>query len=185
MKRLTEKGVIYGDIYLEKSKNHECLNKLSKYENTELEPEEVEKIKKEVEIWRDQAIKWAAQLGELRLRGDKTLAEYEHRDPEDKESIIQKIQQALNVQLNEFQIKYIFEDDNVFAVGRTIGKTQAYCIKLSLSKGDPIDMRYSETIKGYAEKIQGPHYLVWFRDYFKEIYLPLLAAGLPVREVIF
>lgn len=45
-----------------------AISKLAEYENTDMEPEEIESIKAEIEYWKREAIKNAAELGELKMK---------------------------------------------------------------------------------------------------------------------
>jgi hypothetical protein len=45
----------------------ECITELHKYQESDLSPEEVAELKKSEDFWHREAIRWAAQLGEIRM----------------------------------------------------------------------------------------------------------------------
>lgn len=99
------------------------------------------------------------------------------------------IEKALDEKLYDPQKEYLVNDGPYWYGGRASGKTTAYCIKLALSDGDPLDMRMStgELIDiidpDYGPDTNKRTYIRWFRRCFLEIWEQLKAAGLPVREL--
>lgn len=93
--------------------------------------------------------------------------------------IVHCIQKALGLTLWENQIHYLaygtFLDH-----GRRTGKTTACCIKLALSKGEPLDMRRPETFSDGWYRGSYPQY---FKREFLEIRSKLKQHGFPVREI--
>ena len=99
--------------------------------------------------------------------------------------MIPLIEKTLNITLYEGQRRYLLNDGDYWFGGRKSGKTMAYCIRLALSDGDPINLvRPVE----YIDSDFGPpgnesKYSYWFRRFFMNVWQPLKDAGFPVREV--
>lgn len=64
--------------------------------------------------------------------------------------------------------------------GRRTGKTLAYCIKLALSEGEPLNFKHDNL----TDENHGHQYKYWFKDLFHDVWIKLKDAGFPVREVI-
>lgn len=97
------------------------------------------------------------------------------------EQAINNLEKALGVKLYEEQI-----DNILFGVGmdhtqRQNGKTYAYCIRLALSKGEPLDIRNPKDFcDGHYENTLYPNH---FMTMFMEIYTKLKDAGFDVRPI--
>lgn len=104
------------------------------------------------------------------------------------EETILLIEKALNIKLYENQKQYILYDSTYCYGGRLSGKTLAYCIKLALSDGKPLDVRYKEVINiidnDYGPTENKRNYSYWFRRFFLDVWHSLKDSGLPVRELI-
>jgi len=66
--------------------------------------------------------------------------------------------------------------------GRGTGHTFAYCIKLVLSQGEPLDMRKPEKFSDNKNKNYARTY--FRRMLYYDVWLPLKEAGIPVRKMI-
>lgn len=64
--------------------------------------------------------------------------------------LIPHIEKALGITLYEHQTMYLVHDFGISG-GRRNGKTLAYCIKLSLSKGEPLDLKKPEKFSDYGD----------------------------------
>jgi hypothetical protein len=98
------------------------------------------------------------------------------------EKIIPHIEKALNLKLRDRQVRFLTGENAAFwSAQRREGATTAYCIRLSLSKGDPLDMRKPKDFCDY------PHTERYANSYFKNRFLEIRAAleayGFPVREI--
>ncbi len=74
MKRLT----IWNETYKEHRNEadvsiNKCIAQLASYEVTGLDPEEIEGLKKSEDFWHREAVRLAAELGELKLRIGKLI----------------------------------------------------------------------------------------------------------------
>ena len=92
------------------------------------------------------------------------------------EETIVLIEKALGISLHEGQKQYLLNNGTYWFGGRATGKTLAYCIKLALSDGEPLDIQK-------PCEICDNDYARWFRDFFIKIWISLKDAGLPVREL--
>lgn len=103
------------------------------------------------------------------------------------EHTIPLIEEALDIQLYESQREYLVNNGSYWYGGRVSGKTLAYCIKLALSDGKPLNMRKPWEIcdDDYGPKDNIYPYSRWFRNFFLKIWEQLKSAGLPVRDVIY
>lgn len=102
------------------------------------------------------------------------------------EDTIPIIEKALNLKLYEGQKHYILHNGPYwFNYGRTTGKTLAYCVKLALSDGEPLNIKKPWNIcdYDYGRETNKINYSMWFAQYFLDIWHALKDAGLPVREV--
>lgn len=94
--------------------------------------------------------------------------------------ILPVIEKALGFELYNHQKQYLL-DEGILQGGRATGKTVAYCIKLALSDGEPLDLKYPETFSDRSER----HYSRgFFRAEFMRIRGLLQAHGFKVRSVI-
>lgn len=105
------------------------------------------------------------------------------------EEAIPLIEKALGIKLYEPQKEYFVNDGTYWFGGRASGKMLAYCIKLALSEGKPLDMRPGKIINnvdpGYGMENNKSGYAHWFRYFFLDIWHLLKDAGFPVRRIIF
>lgn len=94
------------------------------------------------------------------------------------------IENCLNFKLYDYQKKYLLNEPHNFPLGRCTGRTTAFCIKLALSDGEPLniskpeefsDMRHLSNHVSYARG--------FFRYEFMEIREKLNNAGFDVRDV--
>jgi hypothetical protein len=56
------------------------VDKLSDYEDTGLDPSEVEQLKTDKKFWHREAIKMAVELGEIKLSITNMITGYEHKE---------------------------------------------------------------------------------------------------------
>lgn len=68
MKRITRYNGIWTIDTSTGADKYTAISKPAEYENTDLDPEEIEDIKAEKEYWKREAIKNAAELGELKMK---------------------------------------------------------------------------------------------------------------------
>lgn len=101
------------------------------------------------------------------------------------EETIALIEKALGVCLHEGQRQYLLNNGTYWFGGRATGETLAYCIKLALSDGEPLDIQKLCEIcdNDYGPESNRHNYARWFRDFFIKIWISLKNAGLPVREL--
>ena len=97
-------------------------------------------------------------------------------------AVFERIEKALGFKLYDAQKGYLLSKNRyMYARGRGSGKTLAYCIKLALSEGIPLDMRKSEEFSDREE----PHSYNkgYFRDMFYKVWASLKKQGFKVREL--
>lgn len=106
--------------------------------------------------------------------------------------IVHLIEEALEIKLHEDQIKYITGDilEPNYDGLRGTGKTTAYCIKLALSSGPPLDLRDSTKFSdahhsGLTGGDADRYSKYYFSRMFATIREKLSKHGLPVRELIY
>lgn len=107
--------------------------------------------------------------------------------------LIENIEQALNLELYEWQRLYIITGIWEPPKGRRHGKTLAYILRLLLDQSKPLLMYSLSDAKAYADNpfIERQYetvptiYADWFRREIKDIHEQLRAAGVPVRELVF
>lgn len=99
---------------------------------------------------------------------------------------ISMLEKALDIKLYEGQKQYIVNDGSYWYGGRASGRTVAYCIKLALSDGKPLDMREPEN---FCDSDYGPerNKRRYARSYFKRMFLDIQQKlkdnGFKVREI--
>ena len=99
---------------------------------------------------------------------------------------INAIEKALGFKLYDNQLKYLRSECGYWYGGRATGKTLAYCIKLALTEGEPLDMREPQK---YCDADYGMRYnkVKYAKGHFYRefiyVHSKLKAAGLPVREL--
>lgn len=105
----------------------------------------------------------------------------------DIEEFIPDIEKALGIKLNKGQIHYLLYNSSVWYDGdRQQGRTTAYCIKLALSKGDPLDPKHPEKfcdVPRIRRNEMVMQYPKWFLRYFIGIWKKLKDVGLQVRDI--
>lgn len=93
------------------------------------------------------------------------------------------IEEALDLKLSPKQKSYISYGGDSFS-GRSVGKTMAYCIRLALSCGDPINITH---IDDHINKLgftgNEQYSRKKFKEMFIEIHQRLKQSGFPVREI--
>lgn len=94
--------------------------------------------------------------------------------------LVYKINKALEFKLNDQQIKFIFEDKNVFT-GRVQGKTTAFIIKLLISKSE-IDVR-ALSQGYYSDESFGIGYIKFFEKEFYLIEEKLRKVGIKTAKL--
>ncbi len=96
------------------------------------------------------------------------------------EKVIPFIEQALEIKLWDNQINYLCKG-SFLTYERRSGKTTAYCIDLSLSQGEPLDLGRPWE---FADENHGRSYVVgYFRNEFLRIRGLLERRGFPVRAI--
>lgn len=87
----------------------------------------------------------------------------------------------MGIKLYEHQVNYLLDKGNL-KVGRRTGKTVAYCIKLALSEGNPLNMKTPDEFSDY-----GDGSVRYARDFFRGEFLmirdKLRHYGFPVRDI--
>lgn len=94
------------------------------------------------------------------------------------------IEKALGIELYDHQASYLL-GRGPLQPGRHTGKTIAFCIRLALSDGPPLDLRTPEL---YADELGLRDHRRYSRDFFKKEFLKirdkLKNYGFSVRDVI-
>lgn len=99
------------------------------------------------------------------------------------ERVIPHIERALGVILYDNQKTYLLGKGSL-ACGRKTGKTFAYCIKLSLSDGEPLNLRKPEEFSDEWSLTKHTTYSrTFFRREFIRIRRLLETYGFQVRKV--
>lgn len=97
------------------------------------------------------------------------------------EQAISKIEQLFGFKLYDEQRIYLLTGEDKFISGkRKQGKTFAYCIKLALSEGTPLDIKSVKGIKEVQDEVYD-NYHMFFKIYFKQIWRKLKNNGFQVR----
>lgn len=106
--------------------------------------------------------------------------------------VIQHIENALGMKLYSGQVKYLTGEFTTpdYDSLRGTGKTTAYCIKLALTSGPPLDLRHPATFSdarysGIKDGDYGRYSRYFFVNKFMTIREKLLSYGFSVREVIY
>lgn len=94
------------------------------------------------------------------------------------DNTIKRIEQAFGFQLHGWQKDYLLGKTRYRAGGRCNGNTFAYCVKLLLSDGEPIQRRY---LSIYRDEEHENGYPRWFAGYALEINDKLVKAGFETR----
>lgn len=106
--------------------------------------------------------------------------------------LIECIEQALSIELYEWQRLYIITGIWQPPEGRQQGRTLAYILRLLLDQSKPLLMNELSEVRAYADNpfterqyaAVPQHYAIWFRREIQDIYEQLRAAGVPVRELV-
>jgi hypothetical protein len=100
------------------------------------------------------------------------------------EMLIPHIENALGIRLYDNQKDYLLAN-GLLGNERNTGKTTAYCIKLALSDGEPLNLKkpweFSDELRLPEHKRYSRYF---FRNEFMRIRAHLEAYGFPVRRVI-
>lgn len=99
------------------------------------------------------------------------------------EQVIPRIEKAINLKLYDHQKNYLMDKGSLTG-GRRTGKTIAYCVKLALTDGEPLDLR---TPEDFADEWSLPDHRAYARRFFRNEFMKyrqlLKDYGFPVREV--
>lgn len=96
------------------------------------------------------------------------------------EKVIGFIEAALGIELYEYQKKYLL-GEYVATWGRASGRTTAYCIKLALTSGPPLNLLNPSS---FSDGMGGTAYDEYiFKPQFLDIWHKLKAAGFTVRQL--
>lgn len=94
------------------------------------------------------------------------------------------IEKCLNFKLYDHQKAYLL-GTGALTGGRRTGKTVAYCVKLALSSGEPLNLNKPEE---FADMWNLPHRNVYSRNFFRDEFVGirnmLKDYGFEVRDVI-
>jgi len=107
--------------------------------------------------------------------------------------LIERIEQALGIELYNWQRLYIITGKWQPPQGRQQGRTLAYILRLLLDQSKPLLIYSISDARAYADNpfteqqyTPAPTlYADGFRRDLQEIYKQLRAAGVPVRELVF
>lgn len=102
------------------------------------------------------------------------------------EKAIDNLEKALGIKLYEEQKQYILFNKGMDFNKRQNGKTYAYCIKLALSDGDPLNMLKPEDFCDFDYGEQSnriPYARGIFRHMFMDIHSKLKEASFYVRPL--
>jgi hypothetical protein len=99
--------------------------------------------------------------------------------------ILNKVEETLNIKLFQTQRDYILGEGEYWFGGRASGKTLAYCIKLALSDGEPLNIKKPHEFcdNDYGHLNNKINYSRWFKREFLDIWYQLRDAGFKVREI--
>lgn len=96
---------------------------------------------------------------------------------------IPHIENALGLELYDHQVNYLLDKGELLS-GRRTGKTLAYCVKLALSDGEPLNMKKPEDFSdGWALGNRITYSRDFFRREFMRIRNMLIDYGFKVREI--
>jgi len=101
------------------------------------------------------------------------------------ENLLRAVEKVLDIKLYNEQKNYLLNDGDYWFGGRQSGKTTAYCIKLALSDGPPLDMSvsYKWCDNDCGTPTNKRRYSDWFRGCFLDIWTRLKDAGFMVRDI--
>lgn len=94
--------------------------------------------------------------------------------------MITEIEKAFGFRLYKWQRNYLLGERDHRTRHRRNGNTFAYCVKLLLSDGEPINPKLLDRGK-YADEFHGVYYRIWFARYLLEINNTLKKAGFETR----
>lgn len=97
------------------------------------------------------------------------------------------IEKAMGFKLLPFQIHYLIGQTNRLGFTRASGRTTAYCIKLALSEGPPLDLQKPESFADMTGSLTVGMHMGYARNFFRrefmDIRYKLEEHGFKVREV--
>lgn len=100
------------------------------------------------------------------------------------EQIIPLIEKALGFELYENQKSYLLGKSGMVG-GRVTGKTTAYCVKLLLTDGEPLNLKKSvEFADGWSLSNHRSYAMGFFRHELVKIHDKLKNHGFHVRELV-
>lgn len=99
--------------------------------------------------------------------------------------LIRKLEKVLEIRLRDWQIKYIFGECDDMPGGRGCGKTLAHCIRLCLSKGDPIIVKNNRIQIAYLDEQHGWQYCEHYTSMLREVYFKLMFSRIKLRDIVF
>lgn len=68
--------------------SYEAIEKQDRYKKIDLEPEDIEKLKNDVEYWKREAIRMAAELGEMKMNLQALIDKYSSKKSNDNKEAI-------------------------------------------------------------------------------------------------
>lgn len=86
---------------------------------------------------------------------------------------IKAIESALQIKLTDMQKQYIFGCSEWIPTGRCTGKTTAHCIKICISEGDAIVIRFGRMPPQFLDGLHTAWYNHFFTGEFLRIYKAL------------
>lgn len=93
------------------------------------------------------------------------------------------IESALHIKLTDMQRQYIFGRSEWTLTGRCTGKTTAYCIKICISEGDAIVIRFGQMPPQFLDGFNTSWYNRFYTSEFLRIYKALSKTNIRLREV--
>ncbi|MDD6301205.1 MAG: hypothetical protein PUA58_05665 [Ruminococcus sp.] len=93
------------------------------------------------------------------------------------------IESALHIKLTDMQKQYIFGRSEWTLTGRCTGKTTAYCIKICISEGDAIVIRFGQMPPQFLDGLNTSWYNRFYTCEFLRIYKALSKTNIRLREV--
>lgn len=97
--------------------------------------------------------------------------------------LLPHIENALAVKLTKLQKDYLLADGNITWVGgRGSGRTFVHCIRLALSKGEPLNIEYPEKFSDYGDG-STRYARGFYRSMFMDIWTKLNDYGFTVRQI--
>ncbi|KAB2334283.1 hypothetical protein [Bacillus mesophilum] len=98
------------------------------------------------------------------------------------EKVIPHIEKAVGLKLYDEQKRYLLNKHYHINGGRGVGRTVAYCIKLALSGGEPLNMSEPWEFSDYGDGSKKYAKFFFIKEFMR--YRQMLKDyGFPVREV--